>query len=173
MDRRVALAVGIAILVGIPVVGAEDENEQVVEGHTVYEAIEVEQAPVVSVIGDVRCHVEVLRVRITVPPSVDNVGANCEADVQVFGSGVGAPDPTKHALSPTGDAYEAEGPQGLTWTTEEYAYEAQDQTWTAYGVEAGPTREDPETGQEYSFVAAVPADATDGEEMQLRADTGP
>lgn len=172
MDRRVALAAGIAILVGFSAVGSAENKEQVVEGHTVYEKIGVEKAPVVNVVGDVRCHFEVLRVRLTVPPSVGSAGAECEGDVQVFGSGIGAPDPRKEALVPTGETFTAEGPNGVEWTTTEYEYQAQGQSWTAYMVEAGPTQVHPETGEEYSFVATMPTDAVGGEELKLRPDTG-
>lgn len=172
MKRRVALAAGIAILIAIPAVGAAGGEEQVVEGHTVYEKIVAERAPVISVIGDVRCHVEVLRVRVAVPPSVGSAGANCDAGVQVFGSGVGAPDPRKESLSPTGRTFTAQGPQGHQWTTTEYTYQALGQTWRAYGLETGPTRVHPGTGQPYDFVAAFPGDVAGGERVKLRAAGG-
>lgn len=176
MDRRVALATAVAILIVAPAGGStatsESVEDKVVEGHTTYATIEneVDEARTVSVIGDVRCHVEVLEVKVTVPPSVEEVDADCGADVQVLGTVLGAPDPTGRDLEPTGRTFEAVGPQGGSWTTTELAYEAGGETWRAWSVPVEEPRLDPGSGEEYRFVAAVPTDA--GEQVRLRTASG-
>lgn len=169
MDRKVALAAGIALLIVAPAVGAAEQgDEEVVEGHTTYTTIVADAPESISVIGDVRCHFEVLDVTFTVPPTVGNADADCSADVTVFGSLLGAPDPTKQDLDPTGRVLEVEGPQGITWTTTEWTYEADGGTWPAWTTDVGDRRVDPDSGRSYRFAMGVPGDAV-GEEVRLRA----
>lgn len=169
MDRKVALAAGIALLIVAPAVGAAEQGDQeIVEGHTTYTTIVADEPRSISVIGDVRCHFEVLDVTFTVPPTVGNVDADCAADLLVFGSLLEAPDPTAQDLEKTGRTLEVEGPQGLTWTTTEWTYEADGETWRAWTTDVGDRRVDPESGDTYRFAIGVPGDAA-GEEVRLRA----
>lgn len=172
MDRKVALAAGIAILIVAPAGGAAQQKEEVVQGHTTYATLRPEEPRSISVIGDVRCHVEVLDVELTVPPSVGNVEANCSGDVTVFGSLLESPDPRGRDLTKTGRVLEAEGPQGRTWTTTEWTYQAQGEEWTAWTVDVEERRVDPGSGEPYRFVLGVPGD-TGGQEVQLRAGSAP
>lgn len=171
LDRRIVLAAAAAVLLVAPAGagGTSEGTGQVVEGHTTYERLTVEPSPTVSVIGDVRCHVEVLDVTVNVPPRVGGFDAECDADVTVFGSSLGAPDPRDHVLAPTGSAYEAVGPRGDVWTTTEHVYEAGGSTWKAWTVDSGERRVDPGSGDAYRFVAALPGDEVRGEELRLRA----
>lgn len=170
MVRKVALAAGIALLIVLPAGagGAAQQDQEVVAGHTTYATIVPDEPESVSVVGDVRCHFEVLDVTFTVPPSVGEVDADCFGDVTVFGSLLEAPDPRGQALDPTGRVLEAEGPQGGTWTTTEWVYEVGGETWRAWTVGAGERLVDPGSGEAYRFVVGVPADAA-GEEVRLRA----
>lgn len=172
MDRRVALAAGIALLVVAPA-AAQDGEDEVVGGHTTYTAIEAETDRTVSVVGDVECHFEVIRIKIGVPPSVGDADADCSADVRIFGSSQAGPDPLDHDLVPTGRTLEAQGPNGETWTTTEHAFEVGGEEHRAWSVDPEPPRTDPETGEEYRFVMALPSDVPDGETLVLEPVASP
>lgn len=175
MLRWVALATAVSVLVVATAAGSagpQNEiagDEEIVGGHTVHTTIENQPAESLSVVGDVHCRFEVMDVTLTVPPSVGDADAGCDADTRVFGSAAAAPDPRREDLQPTGRTLEAEGPQGETWTTTEHAYEVLGETWKAWTVDAREPMVDPGTGETYRFVAAFPADAAGGETIQLRA----
>ncbi len=173
MNLKVPIAVATFLLIAVPTVGSTAPDRPVVEGHTTYAEIIVgdEAVATLDLIGDVRCHVEVLGVRVDVPPSVDRVGLDCGSDLAIYVTPQGAPDPTTAVLSPTGSAYTTTGPQGTSWVTTEHTYEEDDgtehRTWT---VPVQGPYVDPATGGTYRFVAPVPSDATaSGSDLQVRS----
>lgn len=172
MQIKVPLAVAMFVLASVPAVGGSSTDASLVEGHTTYAEIVLgdDGVATLDIIGDVRCHVEVLGVHVDVPPSVDRVGVDCGSGLSVYVTHAGAPDPRTQLLEPTGDLAQAAGPQGTTWTATEFTYHGPDGgTHTAWTVPVDAPRVDPATGDTYRFMAPVPADAVpDGGELRLR-----